>query len=297
MFDYKLIQAMAVVIQEGGFERAGQRLHISQSAVSQRVKQLEEQSGRILMIRSTPPKPTAAGQVLLKHYQQVLSLEQGVRETLLPESGTRSAVLAIGINADSLATWFLGAVRPLLEAEPLTLDLKVADQDQTLNYLKAGEVMGCISTHDQPVQGCSMSPLGRMDYRLLATPAFRQRWFARGLSREALAAAPAVLFNRQDRLHHKLLSRLLGPPPASFPCHYLPSSEQLVAMLLAGLAYGAVPDIQGQPQLTGGRLVELLPGSSYPVALYWHAWSHRSRLLAELSGLLTAQAGSGLNGE
>ena len=54
MLDYKHIEALAKVIQEGGFERAAQALFLTQSAVSQRVRQLEESSGQILKTSLSP---------------------------------------------------------------------------------------------------------------------------------------------------------------------------------------------------------------------------------------------------
>lgn len=287
MFDYKLIKAMATVVLEHGFEKAAQKLCISQSAVSQRVKQLEEQTGRVLLVRSNPPVPTDAGRLILKHYQQVMSLEKGMVEMLDQDSQSAFVPLTIGLNADSLATWFVEAVVPLLLTEQVTLDLQVDDQEQTLSYLKAGEVMGCVSSHARPVQGCTMHHLGTMHYRLLATRDFCSTWFPGGVSTEAAAEAPAVVFNRKDGLHQRLLEGILTEVPSHFPVHYIPSSEQFVELIRKGQAYGSVPDMQGRPYLQTQELVELVPGKAYPVPLFWHVWSHRSRLLEKITKILS----------
>ncbi|WP_319549112.1 LysR family transcriptional regulator ArgP [Desulfogranum marinum] len=287
MFDYKLIKAMATVVLEQGFEKAAQKLYISQSAVSQRVKLLEEQTGRVLLVRSNPPVPTDAGRLILKHYQQVMSLEKGMVEMLDQDSQSTFVPLTIGLNADSLATWFVEAVVPLLLTEQVTLDLLVDDQEQTLSYLKAGEVMGCVSSHARPVQGCTMHHLGTMHYRLLATRDFCTTWFPEGLTTEAAAEAPAVVFNRKDGLHQRLLEEILTEVPSHFPVHYIPSSEQFVELIRKGQAYGSVPDLQGRQYLLSQELVELVPEKAYPVPLFWHVWSHRSRLLEKITKILT----------
>lgn len=163
MLDYKLIEALATVLQEGGFDKAARVLYLTQSAVSQRIKQLEELCGQILLARTTPPQPTPAGRILLKHYLQVRQLEEEVLGQIGGQ-GQEPATLAIGINADSLATWFGAIIPDFVRREGILLDLRVDDQDQTHQLLKNGEVMGCISTQATAVQGCTIRALGCMPY-------------------------------------------------------------------------------------------------------------------------------------
>ena len=232
---------------------------------------------------------------MIKHYLQVKRLEDDLHGELTPSDEAAFAVLAIGINGDSLATWFLEAVRPVLEAERVLLDLTVDDQDQTHRFLKDGEVIGCVSTLDQAIQGCRIEYLGRMDYRLLAAPEFAKRWFPGGVDHDAVGKAPFLIFNRKDELHHKLFTQLLGTVPSSLPAHYLPSSEQFAAFLAAGLAYGMLPDQQSAEMKNQGRLVDLAPGCHVPVELYWHCWNLKSHLLERLTGQLVAGARSQLS--
>lgn len=63
--DYRTLQALDAVIRERGFERAAQKLCITQSAVSQRIKQLENLFSQPLLVRTIPPRPTEQGQKLL----------------------------------------------------------------------------------------------------------------------------------------------------------------------------------------------------------------------------------------
>ena len=290
MLDYKLIEALAMVVREGGFDKAARRMHLSQSAVSQRVKLLEEQAGQVLLARTTPPKATSAGRRMITHYLKVRRLEDDLFDMAAAPAEAAFSTMAVGINGDSLATWFLKAVRPFLERRNVLLDLKIDDQDQTQRLLKDGEVLGCISTMDQPMQGCRMEYLGQMVYRAVATPAFAARWFPDGLDDDAACRAPFLIYNRKDELHLKFFNQRFGRVPALLPAHYLPSSTKFVDFIAAGLAYGMLPDQQSAGLVARGRLVNLAPGCQVPVKLYWHCWNLRSDLLEGLTRALVEGA-------
>ena len=289
MMDYKLLQALASVVEQGGFERAARVLGLSQSAVSQRIKLLEARVGAPVLLRVTPPAPTEAGQRLLNHVQQVRLLEQDLRQDIpMQDEDGAPARLRVALNADSLATWWAGAVAELCQRQPLLLELLVDDQDVGLRRMRAGEVVGCVCATERPVAGARSLPLGAMRYLAVASPAFIERYFAEGVDRVALRRAPAVVFGPDDRLQH----RFLGEQDLSceFPHHLCPSSEGFVRMLDAGLGWGMVPALQIQAELASGRLRELLPGRGVDVALYWHYWRNGGRLLDELTGQLQRQA-------
>ncbi|ACL06692.1 transcriptional regulator, ArgP, LysR family [Desulfatibacillum aliphaticivorans] len=290
MLDYKLLEALAAVVQEGGFEKAAARLHITQSAVSQRVKLLEDQAGQVLMVRTSPPRATPAGRQMIKHYLQVNRLEEDLKESLDLTGQDVFTTLALGINGDSLSTWFLPAVRDFLIRERLLLDLRGDDQDETHKMLRDGEVIGCISVQDRPMQGCLMEYLGRMDYRLIASPEYAAKWFPEGMNLESASKAPFFIFNRKDHLHYKMFPLALGEVPTPLPAHYLPSSEQFVSFIEAGLGYGMLPDQQSKELLEAGLLVDLAPSHIVPVHLYWHCWNLSSALLERFTRHLVRKA-------
>ena len=290
MFDYKLIEALAMVAQEEGFERGAKALFITQSAISQRIKILEELTGQVLIARTTPPKLTPAGSKILKHYRQVKRLEDDLLSEMLTDAEENFASFAIGLNADSLALWFSDAVTPFLQKNQVVLDIRVDDQEQTHQMLRSGEVMGCISTKEQPMQGCKAEYLGCMLYRLLATPKFAGKWFAEGLTADAVNKAPAVIFDRDDELHDKFLRQLLGDLTFSYPIHYVPSSEKFPEIVARGIAYGTIPDQQGQAYLEDNRMVDLAPNHKIKVRLYYHCWSLKSALLQNFSTHLVSAA-------
>jgi len=290
MLDYKHIEALAKVIQEGGFERAARVLFLTQSAVSQRIRQLEESCGQVLISRTTPPTPTAAGKTLLKHYQQVKLLEEGLSSELSVSPNAEITTLTIGINADSLSYWFIPAISSILQKMELLIDLRVDDQEQTHNFLREGDVVGCISTENRAMQGCRVEKLGMMTYRLLATSTFIKHWFPKGFSLENSHQAPAVIFNRKDRLQHQFFKRCFGTSPDLFTAHYIPAAEQFLDVISAGYCYGMVPDWQGRELIASGKLIELVPEAKVQVNLYWHCWNLAAQPLQEFSRQLVTKA-------
>lgn len=287
MLDYKLLEALCMVVEAGGFEKAARALHLTQSAISQRVRQLEEQRGQILLVRSSPPRATTAGQVLLKHFRQVRMLESGLSSA---PGGGASEILALAVNADSLATWFLPAVEPFVREHGVLLDLTTDDQDETHKLLRDGDVVGCVSARSESMQGCSTTYLGCMNYRLLASPAFARRWFPDGLTPEAVRRAPAVTYNRVDESANVILKAALGKAPTGLPTHYVPSSEQFARVIVNGWGYGTLPDCQSREHLAAGRLVDLADEHVLPVRLYWHCWNLDSPLLHALTETLVESA-------
>ncbi|TKB09708.1 LysR family transcriptional regulator ArgP [Desulforhopalus sp. IMCC35007] len=290
MFDYKLVEALAMVSREGSFDKAAKALYITQSAVSQRVKLLEESMGQVLIARTTPPRMTVAGRKLLKHYLQVKRLEDDLTEEIGNPATGGFASLAVGINADSLAIWVLEAIHPFLLEEQVLMEIRVEDQEQTHRLLKDGEVIGCISSQEHPMQGCQIEYLGHMTYRMFAAPGFVAQWFPDGFTVENVCKAPALIFDRKDDLHHKYLHQVLGEVPTTLPAHYLPSVEKYCDFITLGHAYGMLPDQQSTPLLHTNQIVDLSPDSHISVKLYWHCWRLKSRLLEKFTQQLTSRA-------
>ncbi len=292
--DYSLVAAVAAVVREGSFERAAQALHVTPSAVSQRVKLLEQRLGQVLVVRGQPCTATPAGSALCRHAEQVAMLEADLRRHVpgLAADGEAGAspTLRLAVNADSLATWFIGAAAAFCETEGALLDLRLEDQDHTAEQLRQGEVAAAVTALAAPVQGCRSVPLGRMRYLATASPAFVQRHFAGGLAAEALARAPCLTFNRKDRLQDLWLQAQFGaavPPP---PRHWLPASQAFVDAALAGLGWGMNPAALVQGLVEQGRLVELRPGRPLHVALHWQHPRHAPPMLQRLSDAVVAAA-------
>ncbi|MFG0380139.1 LysR family transcriptional regulator ArgP [Pseudomonas sp. zbq_18] len=293
MFDYKLLAALAAVVEQGGFERAAQLLGLSQSAVSQRIKLLEARVGQPVLLRATPPAPTEVGRRLLNHVQQVRLLErdlQGQVPALAEDQPVER--LRIALNADSLATWWAPLVGDFCAEHKLLLDLVVEDQDVGLKRMRAGEVAACVCAAERPVAGARALPLGAMRYRALASPGFIARHFTAGVNAESMARAPAIVFGPDDLLQHRYMASL--GLNGAFNYHLCPSSEGFIRLAGAGLGWGLVPELQVQRELASGELVELLPERPLDVPLYWHHWRNGGELLSSLTRHLEKGVGGWL---
>ncbi|MCY0965569.1 LysR family transcriptional regulator ArgP [Parathalassolituus penaei] len=291
MIDYPALAALMAVIECRGFERAAQRLHISQSAVSQRIRQLEFRLGQPVLLRTNPPRPTELGQRLANHLQQVLQLEQGL---LLDDEQAQTRLrIRLAVNADSLETWLAPALATAPEAQRMDFEMVVDDQDVGLRRMKNGEVMACICAAEQAVNGGLASFLGKLRYRALATPTFVERYQcgqALGQPQPDLAMIPSLIFNQDDHLQHRFLQTVNPQQPAPVYYHICPSAGGFIRMALAGLGYGMMPQIQVQEWLARGELVDIVPGYHLDVPLYWHYWQTESPLLKGLRKALTNSA-------
>jgi LysR family transcriptional regulator (chromosome initiation inhibitor) len=280
LFDYAQLAALAAVVGEGSFERAAQVLHVTPSAVSQRIRALEERVGAVLVQRGTPCTATAAGTPLLRHAERVALLEADLGAALprpargaAPVRAAPRALLRVAVNADSLATWWVEALARFTQEQPrVQIDLVVEDQDHACELLRRGEVLAAVTSGAAAVQGCNSHALGRLRYGATASPAFVQRWFGRGVNAEALASAPCLVFNRKDELQARWLQRVTrrsGTRAVQPPCHYLPSAQAFVDAALAGVGWGMNPSALARPHLAERRLVELVPGRVIDVPLHW----------------------------
>lgn len=286
--DYRMVAALAAVAAEGSFTDAARRLHLTQSAVSQRIRQLESTVGGPVLIRSVPLRLTDAGEALLRHWRQLSSLEDQLRADLNEGSlGSQRRTIAIAVNSDSLATWFCTAVAPVVDEHDLLLRFLVDYEEHTNALLRSGQALACITSEPKPMTGCVSLPIGEMRYRCVASPAFKKRYFPSGVTREAILAAPASLFGQHDTIIYRYLERHFRyprtePKTATFPHHIVPSTEGFVQIALQGIAHSLVPEFQALPLIRSKQLVDLTPDKFVAVKLYWHAWDIRTPVLEAL---------------
>jgi len=299
-FDPDALECLAAIIEEGGFERAAQRLSITQSAVSQRLRSLEAQVGTVLIVRSRPLKATPAGQLMLKHAKMMrllrADLEKDLRE-LAPNSthGQRDDErLAIAINADSIATWALPALTPQA-AGGLPIEIIHDDQDFTHEWLREGQVLGCVTSLGQALRGCKMEALGAMDYVAVAHPAYVQQALPDGLTRHNFHRVPFIAFNRKDDLQREFVAHACGLSQVMLRQLYVPSSEGQVRAASDGWGVTVVPELLVRERLQRGELVNVAPQHRLGVRLYWHCWNLASDVLDSLSQALRSAAQAHLN--
>ncbi|WP_164702330.1 LysR family transcriptional regulator ArgP [Modestobacter sp. KNN46-3] len=280
--DLAQLRALEATVTTGTLDAAARALHVTPSAISQRIKALETATGRVLLVRSRPVQPTESGQALLRLARQIdLLTADATRE--LDSAAHGPVALPIAVNADSLATWVLPALAPL--AGDLVLDLHRADQAHTSALLRTGTVMAAVTGDADPVPGCSSTRLGSMRYRPMAAPAFARRWLADGGTAESLARAPVVVFDRSDDLQHAHL-RARGVDPTRPPMHFVPSSADFLTAVRLGMGWGMVPDLQD----IDGDLTVLDPDGAVDVVLHWQQWRLRSPSLDRVADAVLAAA-------
>ena len=296
------LETLLAAVDSGTFDAAARALSITPSAVSQRVKAMESQVGRVLLQRTTPILPTAAGAVVLRHARQVRLLDEETARSLGDATGPDDAVpsIPLAVNADSLGTWFLDALALVRSDTEVVFDLHREDQDRTAELLRSGTVMAAVTAESEPVQGCSSVRLGIDRYRAVAAPAFVDRYLSgadterRMLQR--LDRVPLVDYDHDDDLQQGFLRRVVGHAPRA-PRHFVPTSADFARAVTLGFGWGLLPEAQCLAGLADGTLVELTPGRRADVALWWQRWNLASPLLERVTEAVRATAQERLHQE
>jgi LysR family transcriptional regulator (chromosome initiation inhibitor) len=293
MQDYATLAAVAAVVREGSFERAAAVLGVTPSAVSQRVRSLEDRLGAVLVKRGQPCTATTIGARLCAHVERVRLLESELAAALpgltRSEIGNGAATLRVAVNADSLCAWFMPPVAAFCTATGALVDLALAGEDHTAERLRTGEVLAAVTTMAVPVQGCRTTPLGALRYVATASPDFARRWFAHGVNAQTLAVAPVLRFDRNDHLQARWATAALDVALAA-PTHWVPSSHGFIDATLAGLGWAMNPLSMVADHFETGRLVELVPGTFLNVPLHWQCMRIGTQLLDGLTKAVIAAA-------
>jgi len=295
MLDYSSLFALAAVVKEGSFERAARALHVTPSAVSQRIRLLEERLGCALVVRGQPCQATEAGRRLCQHIDRVSLLEHELQAEMpsFLQDGPSRVNLPLAVNADSLATWFMSAAVEFGKREAALLQIAVDDEGHTAEWLRSGQVLAAVTATEAPAAGCNGLPLGAMRYVAAASPAFVARYFPRSADTESLSAAPSLVFNTKDELQQRWVEPHFGCS-VPMPRHTLPSSQAFVAAALGGLGWPMHPQALVREHLDSGALVELKPGRPLDIPLFWQRARMASSLLRGLTQAVSLAAKNGL---
>jgi len=269
MLDYPALAAVAAVVREGSFERAAERLGVTPSAVSQRVRALEERLGSIVIVRGQPCVATDLGRRLCAHVDQVQLLEADLAPALsLDGAAEMSVTLKVAVNSDSMATWFPEAAASFARSTGHLLDFIIEDESLTADRLRTGEVLAAISVDPGTVQGCKTIELGGLEYLACCSPDFAARHFPDGVTDSALRRAPFLRFERRDGLQARWAREIHGIE-LDAPTHWVPSSSGFLNLTVAGMAWGMQPAALARPRIASGLLVELSSDTPITVQLYW----------------------------
>jgi LysR family transcriptional regulator (chromosome initiation inhibitor) len=279
------LAALAAVVEFGSFDAAAERLHVTPSAVSQRIKALEQRVGQVLVVREKPCRATAAGIPLVRLAAQMAMLES---EALVETEGGSAewTRIAIAVNADSMSTWFTAVLGGLSD---VLFDIRIEDQDHSARLLREGTVMGAVTTERHPVPGCRVESLGVMRYVPVAGPAYVERYLSEGFTVEAMALAPSLAWNRDDALQDRLLRKAFRRA-ISRPVHYVPTADGFGSAVRAGLGWGMYPERLAEPALAAGSFVRITD-VHLDVPLFWQCWKVESPLVKAITDAVRAAAG------
>lgn len=281
--DLAQLRALRAAVDAGTLDGAARELHVTPSAVSQRLKALEQATGRVLLVRARPVRVTDHGRAVLRLAREVELLAADTARDLADDAGP--VTLPVAVNADSLATWLVPALAPL--RDDVLLDLHRADQDDTASLLRDGTVVAAVTASAAPVPGCTSTPLGVLRYRPAAAPGFARTWFPDGATAAALGRAPVVHFDRDDDLQRSWLRRRTRGR-ADPPAHHVPSTEGFVQAVLAGLGWGMLSELQLEDPALRSAVVLLDPRATVDVPLHWQRWKARSPSLELLTETVLA---------
>lgn len=291
MLDYASLSALAAVVREGSFERAARALNVTPSAISQRIRLLEERVGCALVVREQPCRATETGRRLCQHVDHVRLLEQEIQRTLpaLATEGETRVALPVAVNADSLATWLAPTIAAFGAENPVLLEVAVDDEGHTTEWLRSGAVLAAVTGKTHSASGCNSRPLGSMRYVAAASPAFVKRYFADRVGSGSLATAPSLMFSTKDELQSRWARRICHRH-VQLPRHTVPSTQALVTAAVAGMGWCMHPQALIAPHLADGTLVELVPDTPLDIPLYWQYARAASGLLDRLSSEILAAA-------
>lgn len=289
MFQLEQLRSFATVMEEGTLEAAARSLSVTPSAVSQRLKAMEDAAGQILLRRTNPVQPTAAGKTVLRFARQVRQLEWDTGQELGIQGDAAQGPIPLVVNADSLSTWFMPALASLPPGLGACFELHREDEQHSTLLLRTGAVMAAVTATPEPVQGCSVEALGSLRYRAVAAPGYVRHWWPDGPALAAGSQAPVVHFDRKDDLQAAFFRRMTGAELTA-PGHYVPSSGEFAHAIRLGLGWGLLPEQQCLADLGLGDLLELAPGHAVDVSLYWQRWKIDSPLLNRLTAAVRKTA-------
>lgn len=281
------LDALVAIAEHGSFDAAARQLHITPSAVSQRIRALEAAAGQVLISRGAPCRPTAHGEWLVRLGRQTRFLYDEAAQAL---TAATVVELPVAVNADSLAAWFRDVLAVAAAWEGTSIRLRVEDQAYSQELLRRGDVLAAVTSDPTPVQGCGVHPLGALRYLPAAAPVLAHRW-RRGAAPD-WAAMPVVIFNDKDDLQHEQLRRcgvVDGPPVV----HQVPSNADFYQAIRLGLGWGMLPEPQARAALASGELVRL-SDDVIDVPLHWQRWRLDSPKLAALTGAVSTAAATHL---
>lgn len=288
-FDYDALAVLSAIVRTGSFEAAAKALNVTQSAVSQRIKQLEDKVGSVLVVRGRPCIASADGQLLCQHFDHVALLRHEVREQLSVGDGKTKGNIRIAVNNDSLATWFPDVVARAVDEMSIRLEILPDDQEFTEDRLRSGDALAIVSSSENPIPSCKSFRLGDMEYMAVASVDYVAKYFEDKITLSSVANAPSIRFDRKDTLPFQWLE-LAFQDTMRLSAHNIPSFEGHLISCKLGTGWAMMPTVTVEHLVKSGELVELVPNVRVATPLFWHTRLQASATLQRLSEIVMCVA-------
>ncbi len=279
MLDQKDLKCLIEIIDEGGFEAGAKVLNLTTGAVSQRIRRLESMVGMQLVVRGRPPHLTETGEQIMSFARRIWLLQNEMDRSIALDRDPR-ATIPVAVNHDSLACWFLEAVKSFTKEVGLFVDVKTSNSEETHELFVAGHVLATVTSNPKPVPGCKVRYIGTIQYMAVCSQDFAATYFPSGVDANSLRNAPAVYYDRQDSVSSPLL-KAYGLNPNNVQRHYLPGTAELYRATAIGMGWSTMPVPYLEMHSNAPQFITLQP-ASIPVKLYWKTWDMTSKEIATL---------------
>lgn len=261
--DAKLLRTFVTIVELRSFTRAGRRLGLSQSAISQQISLQERLLDVKLLVRAGKGvQPTPAGEILLHYARQILQKVDEAQRVLTAYEANGSGVLRIGAGG-AACEHLLPGVLQLFHVEAPRVELRVLSGSSrlTVERLLQGDLDVGLLTLPVAETRLRLFELGRDELVVIAAPS--HAWAARGrIEPRELAAQPLVSYERSSSTYRTVERVLLEN--GVFP-HVVMEMDHLGAvssMVRAGLGLAVVPRWAVLDDVSAGRLVGLSIGKN-----------------------------------
>ena len=269
MLETKQLRIFKAIVEVGSFTGAGEHLDLSQPAISQQMRALEEQVGVPLLVRTgRSTRPTPAGEVLLQCARQVLEKLAVVQRALAEHGDGRAGVVRVG-TPEPACNYLLPPVVAELKRRIPKAEIRVVSghPPATLARLHAGEIDVAFLPLPVDSERLRVAEVGPDELVAIVPPG--HPWIARPyVGARDFADEPIILYDRESPITDRTLACLLDEgvfPRAAAEVDHLEALKELVRM---GVGVGVVPRWSALRELAAGALSAVRVASPRMIRLW-----------------------------
>lgn len=244
------------VVETGSFSRAAQLNHVTQSAVSQQIRALENRYEQKLLSRSARQvTPTPAGERLFRGCKEILArfgeVEQEIREQSAEVAGTTTVSTIYSVGLHELAVVQKG----LLKTHPkVNLRLNYRRNDQVYDDVILGAAEIGIVAYPQPRAGVDIHPFRDDKLAVVCAPSHPFASKSK-VSLTALSGVPFIAFDREAPTR-KALDRVFREKNLELnPIMEMDNVETIKRAVEMGLGVAILPLATASGEIAQGTLV------------------------------------------